>query len=163
MASSDTLLSEETVYVSHERTQREVFTSVATDLAERGLVKPEFLHNLIEREASYPTGMDMSLISPELPNIAIPHTEVEFVNTTRIVPIKLARPIAWHSMIDPAATFDVSFLFMILNASKEAQVGLLARIMDFVNGLGVERARELFGMDDPHAIYAFMAENFPTE
>lgn len=163
MSQSDPLVFEDTVYVSHQRTQEGAFSEVAEDLLAKGLVKPEFLANIIERERNYPTGLDLSPISLELPNIAIPHTEVEFVNTTRIVPVKLVNPIAWHSMIDPATSFEVSFLFMILNASKEAQVGLLAKIMDFVNGLGVERARELFSLEDPRAIYAFISQGLTLD
>ena len=46
------------------------------------------------------------------PNIAIPHTESEFVKTCRIVPVKLNHPITFHNMIAPDASFEVRFLFM---------------------------------------------------
>lgn len=150
----------DTVFVLDAGDQNGVFAQVAERLREKGLVKDAFLENIIEREAGYPTGMDMSVIDPELPNFAVPHTEVEFVNTCRIVPIKLVHPVRWHNMIDPSASFDVSFLFMILNDDPDAQVGLLAKIMDFVNGLGVDGAKSFFGLSDPASIYDFLEKNF---
>lgn len=153
----------ETTYVSEATDQGAVFAEVAEKLREKDLVKDAFLENIIEREAGYPTGMDMSPIDPRIPNFAVPHTEVEFVNTCRIVPIKLVHPVRWHNMIDPNASFDVSFLFMILNDDADAQVGLLAKIMDFVNGLGVEGARSFFALTDPDAIYGYLEEHFPEE
>ena len=66
-------------------------------------------------------------------------------------------------MIDPSQTFPVSFLFMILNDNKEAQVGILAKIMDFVNALGTDRVKELFSMTDTKAIYQLLVDNFPTD
>jgi mannitol/fructose-specific phosphotransferase system IIA component (Ntr-type) len=52
---------------------------------------------------------------------------------------------------------------MILNDNKEAQVGILAKIMDFVNALGTDRVKELFSMTDTKAIYQFLVDNFPTD
>lgn len=163
MPNKNELFSEDSVFVCNRSTQREVFTEVANRLLLNNYVSPAFLENIIEREEHYPTGMDMSVVDPELPSFAVPHTEVEYVNVRRIVPVKLVQPVEWHSMIDPSQTFDVSFLFMILNDSKEAQVGILAKIMDFVNGLGVENAKKLFSLTNTHEIYEFLVENFPTD
>ena len=163
MSNKNELFAEDTVFVCDRTSQEDVFTDVANRLLLKGYVAPAFLENIIEREKSYPTGMDMSVVDPELPSFAVPHTEVEFVNTRRIVPVKLQTPVEWHSMIDPSQTFNVSFLFMILNDSKEAQVGILAKIMDFVNSLGVESAKKLFSMTDPHQIYEFLDANFPND
>ena len=163
MSEQNDLFFEDTVFVIDRDNQTDVFTDVANRLMLKEYVAPAFLENIIEREKNYPTGMDMSIVDPDLPSFAVPHTEVEFVNTRRIVPVKLVKPVEWHSMIDPTQTFDVSFLFMILNDSKEAQVGILAKIMDFVNGLGVDNAKKLFSMTDPHEIYEFLVKNFPSD
>ena len=151
------------MFVCDRTTQEEVFTEIANKLSLKNYVAPAFLENIIEREKGYPTGMDMSVVDPELPSFAVPHTEVEFVHTRRIVPVKLTTPVEWHSMIDPSQTFPVSFLFMILNDNKEAQVGILAKIMDFVNALGTDRVKELFSMTDAKVIYQFLVDNFPAD
>ena len=153
MSAENNLFFEDTVFVCDRTTQEEVFTEIANKLSLKNYVAPAFLENI----------MDMSVVDPEFPSFAVPHTEVEFVHTRRIVPVKLTTPVEWHSMIDPSQTFPVSFLFMILNDDKEAQVGILAKIMDFVNALGTDRVKELFSMTDAKAIYQFLVDNFPAD
>lgn len=157
---AEALFSPETVYIAKSGDQQEILSTVSADLLERGLIKEGFLENLLAHEAEYPTGMNMQLIDTSAKNFAVPHTETEFVNTTRIVPIKLEHPIEWHDMLNPPETFEVSFLFMILNASKEAQTGLLARIMDFANAKGVVGLDEFFALNSTEDIYNELAESF---
>lgn len=153
----------DTIYVSNEKTQEDVFRKVYFDLREKDLVTDDFLDNLIEREQNYPTGLDMSPIDTSYPNIAIPHTEAEFVKTTRIVPIKLNHPIPFHNMINPAEEFPVAYLFMILNGKGEEQAGILARIMDFCNGTDRKQMLKFFELEDKQKIYDFLKANFPQK
>lgn len=155
------LFSLDTVYLPALGTREDVLKEVSADLLTKGLVTEGFLPNLLERERAYPTGMDLSVVDPDLPNFAAPHTECEFVRETRLVPVRLARPVAWGDMLDPSREIEVSFLFMILNKDMEAQTGILARIMDFVNGLGPQGLRDFFSLSDPAEIHAFLVERFP--
>lgn len=150
----------ETCYVLDKPSQKDVLTTVSTNLFNLDLVTDGFLPNLLEREKEYPTGMDLAPLGENVPNIACPHTETEFVKVTRIVPIKLIEPLTWHNMLDPAQTLKVSFLFMILNADMEAQTGLLARIMDFVNKLGADGLRKFCGLLDKNDIYSYLCKHF---
>lgn len=84
------LFAEDTVYISEQQDQKSVFKEIAQKLFEKGLVTEEYLDNLIDREENYPTALPLSPIDSSLPNIAIPHTESQFVNVTRIVPVKLS-------------------------------------------------------------------------
>ncbi len=54
-----------------------LLTLLANSLYEDGLVKKSFLKGVLDREAIYPTGIDM-----ETHSIAIPHTEFEHVIQT---------------------------------------------------------------------------------
>ena len=127
------LFAEDTVYISEQQDQKSVFKEIAHKLFEKGLVTEEYLDNLIDREEHYPTALPLSPIDSSLPNIAIPHTESQFVNVTRIVPVKLEHAITFHNMILPDEKLEVSFLFMILNNEEKEQAGLLAAIMGFAN------------------------------
>ena len=83
MSAESNLFFEDTVFVCDRTTQEEVFTEIANKLSLKNYVAPAFLENIIEREKGYPTGMDMSVVDPELPSFAVPHTVVEFVHTRR--------------------------------------------------------------------------------
>ena len=93
MSAKSNLFFEDTVFVCDRTTQEDVFTEIANKLSLKNYVAPAFLENIIERDKGYPTGMDMSVVDPELPSFAVPHTEVEFVHTRRIVPVKLTTPV----------------------------------------------------------------------
>jgi len=153
----------DTVYVSDKQSQEEVFDEVYQDLLKKELVTEDFLENLLERERNYLTGLDLSPVSKILPDIAIPHTESEFVLTTRIIPIKVKNEITFYNMISPSDQISASFLFMILNENGEAQAGMLANIMDFINSVDKEKLCSFFKLEDTEAIYHFLEEHFYIE
>lgn len=140
------LIHKETVFVSESDTQEKVFFEISTKLYDSGLVSPLFFENIVRREADYPTGIDLSSIASDFPCVAIPHTEAEYCLDTRIVPVKLMNPIPWHSMLDPSLTFNVTFLFMLLNNGEEEQVQMLALLMDYFNRLGNGGNQGLFNV-----------------
>ncbi len=154
------MIFEDTTYVLNVSTKEEIFEKISSDLLKKDLITESFLEKIIERERSYPTGLNMRPVNPEYPNIAIPHTESEYVKTTRIVPIKLMKPVLFNNMIDPSETLEVSFLFMILNGKGETQAGLLAQIMDFINSSNKNELLSCLNSDDPKRIYEFISNNF---
>ncbi len=159
----DSLFDSKIVYVSSGTTRQEVFEEVANDLVAKGYVKDTFLGNLNSREDAYPTGMDLSVVGSQYPNVAIPHTEANFVYKRRIVPVKLENPIEFHNMIDPTQTMNVRFLFMILNNDPEGQANVLAEIMDFLTQTPWEDLSHMFESDSSEEIFNFLRENFDEQ
>lgn len=154
------LFDKETVFILKGESQEEIFRTVANDLLEKDLVTDDFLENLLERENNFPTGIDLSVIDPKLPNIAIPHTEIEFVKTKRIIPIRLIQPIAFQNMIQPDQSLEVSFLFMILNDSATEQSNMLADIMDYLNQTDPKELGDFFESTKEEEVYEFLVDNF---
>ncbi|AVM71157.1 PTS sugar transporter subunit IIA [Streptococcus mutans] len=154
------LFSEDTVFISKQKEKEEVFKEIAGKLLERKLVTSEYINNLIEREKNYPTALSLSPIDTSLPNIAIPHTESEYVTETRIVPVKLKYPIVFHNMILPDEEVTVSFLFMILNHNESEQAGLLAGIMDFINRQSISDLKVFFNLEDSHKIFDYLKQHY---
>ncbi len=154
MSQTDTsLVHFENVYLSEGLTSEDVLREVGQQLLEKKLVKDAFIDNILEREQSYPTGLDLKVVNPRYGNIAVPHTEGEFVNTTEIIPVKLLHPVAFNNMIQPKVEIDVSILFMILNNDPEEQSQILAHIMDFINNLDEEEAIKMFESSSKEAFY----------
>ncbi|WP_019775280.1 PTS sugar transporter subunit IIA [Streptococcus sobrinus] len=154
------LIHEDTVFVSNGTDQTEIFKEIASKLLAKDLVTEDFVSNLIEREKNYPTALPLKPINLSLPNIAIPHTESEFVKDTRIVPVKLENPIIFKNMILPDQDVVVSFLFMILNHDEREQAGLLQNVMDFINRQDAEELIEFFKLENSQKIYKFLEEKF---
>jgi PTS system galactitol-specific IIA component len=154
------LIDKNLMFVVDGRSQDEVFQDVADRLLKADAVKPDFLKNLEEREKNYPTGMDMSVVNKDYPNIAIPHTEGQFVNTRKIIPVRLKQPIEFANMISPDQHFPVGFLFMILNNDPEGQANVLAQIMDFLTNADKDQLARLFNAEDTQTIFDILAPAF---
>lgn len=154
------LFDENAVFVSERTQKEEVIKEVSDKLLDMGFVKEKFLENVLLREKDYPTGIDLSVVDPELPNIAIPHTESEFVNVRKVIPVHLDNEIEFNNMIDPDKKLNVKFLFMILNDDPEGQSNILAKIMNFVTTTPLNDLKAFFKSNDTVAIYNFLNKKF---
>ena len=103
--------------------QEHLFNQVANLLEERKIVTPSYRTALIEREKSFPTGLDMEFLGKDLPNVAIPHTDIEHNLAEKVVVVRLNQA--------PDKEVEVSLLFFIINNSSSSQTNILAQLMDF--------------------------------
>lgn len=156
----DSLLDPRCIFVSSATSQLDAFVDIAHRLEALNYVKSGFLDALIARERSYPTGIDMSPLGTSVPSFAVPHTDPDYVNVTRVVPIKLANHVKWHDMVNPEAHLSINFAFMILNHSGDTQVQILSQIMDAANKLGADGLNNLFAETSEEAIYNTLSPYF---
>lgn len=152
------LFDKNNIYISDAKTKDDLFKELFYKLKKDDLVTDDFLEMVKTREKSYPTGMDMSLVDPNISNIAIPHTEPSAVKMTRIIPVKLNNNISFNNMIDPSQVLEVKFIFMILNDESGNQTNILSDIMDFITQ--TPDINNLFNIDSVDEIYKFIEENF---
>ncbi|VJZ45048.1 PTS system transporter subunit IIA [Streptococcus pneumoniae] len=106
--------------------QEQLFDQVATLLEEREIVTPTYREALITREKSFPTGLDMEFLGKDLPNVAIPHTDIVHNLAEKVVVVRLEKPVTFHNMIAPGKEVEVSLLFFIINNSSSSQTNILA-------------------------------------
>lgn len=101
----------------------ELFHVVAEDLLAKGYVTKDYIQGIIEREKNYPTG----LITPYL-NIALPHSDVQYINKAFIYVVRLENPIQVRQMGDNQL-MEVKDLFFLGIKEPSKQVGLLSTLM----------------------------------
>ncbi|WP_018662698.1 PTS sugar transporter subunit IIA [Heyndrickxia acidiproducens] len=131
MSELNQLFKQDLILFESVSTQRELFENVGAKLLEMGLVKPAYTNALIERESHYPTGLDLSVVGENTPNVAIPHTETEYCNAEQVVIVKLENEVPFYNMISPDKKLNVKFAFFILNHQKKAQTNILSSLMEF--------------------------------
>ncbi|CJC03820.1 PTS system transporter subunit IIA [Streptococcus pneumoniae] len=139
----------------------DIFTPIAaTDLGfEPGIPVIEagtYREALITREKSFPTGLDMEFLGKDLPNVAIPHTDIVHNLAEKVVVVRLEKPVTFHNMIAPDKEVEVSLLFFIINNSSSSQTNILAQLMDFFTGNG--HLEDLSKISEPEKLYAYIAE-----
>lgn len=160
MTNSKKFFVPDAVFVVDQFDQDQVLKVIYDKLLELGYVKGDFLSHIIEREHNFPTGLDTDTLGKDIPNIAIPHTEGEFVNTRLIVPVALKNPVIFHNMIKPDETLEVKFLFMLLGNNPDGQASLLANVMRFLANTPANELREVFNFTNSEAIYEFLEQKF---
>ncbi|MGY3725583.1 PTS system, galactitol-specific IIA component [Granulicatella balaenopterae] len=152
------LIDKETIYISDKMTLQAVFEEISQQLIVADLVTKDFFEHVLEREKEFPTGMDLSVVNPELPNIAVPHTEAEFVKVRRIIPVKLTHQIKFHNMIQPQEVLDAQFLFIILNNDPAGQANILAQIMNFIATTDTEVLKTVLQSENEDEIYTILSK-----
>ncbi|KRL90123.1 PTS sugar transporter subunit IIA [Lactobacillus kalixensis] len=154
------IFSRDAVFTSFQSNQDQLLKEIYDKLLDLGYVKGDFLAHIIEREHNFPTGLDTSTLGENLPNIAIPHTEGEFVNKRLIVPVALENPVVFHNMIRPDEELSVKFLFMLLETNPDGQAKLLSQVMNFLAKTPEEDLRNFLNFKDPDSIYEYLLQNF---
>ena len=107
------LFNRELVFCLDVANQEELFDQIATLLEERQIVTDSYRAALKEREKSFPTGLDMEFLGKDLPNVAIPHTDIIHNLTENIVVVRLKNPVTFHNMISPTQTVEEIILWLI--------------------------------------------------
>ena len=125
-------------------------------MEERQIVTPTYRSALIEREKSFPTGLDMEFLGKDLPYVAIPHTDIVHNLTENVVVVRLDQPVTFHNMIAPDKEVQVSLLFFIINNSSSSQTYILAQLMDFFTSNGNLEA--LSKLDSEDKLYQYITE-----
>ena len=150
------LFNKDLVFCINAKDQTDLFEQVASLLEERQIVTPTYRSALIEREKSFPTGLDMEFLGKDLPNVAIPHTDIVHNLTENVVVVRLDQPVTFHNMIAPDKEVQVSLLLFIINNSSSSQTNILAQLMDFFTSNGNLEA--LSKLDSEDKLFQYITE-----
>lgn len=125
----ETLFKEELIFLQRdERNQNDFFATTCNLLQEKGHVNDQYYGAITERERSFPTGLAFENI-----NIAIPHTETEFVNHPFVMINRLKNPIKFLEMGSTDKYIDVHDIWLLGIKDTKKQVGLLSFIVNLFN------------------------------
>ncbi|EOL50912.1 PTS sugar transporter subunit IIA [Enterococcus caccae] len=103
--------------------EEELFELIAWRLQQAGYVNSGYLEGIISREKRFPTG----LITEYL-NIALPHSDTEYIERPFIYIVRTTKPIKVKQMGDNQE-MEVSDLFFLGIKEPSKQVGLLQELM----------------------------------
>ena len=130
----------------------DVEKQLAGVLFESGYVRESYAQAIVDREASYPTGLEFGERS-----IAMPHCDIEHVNGPAICMGVLKKPVAWHRMDDPESTCNAELVIMLALNEAHAHLEMLQKVIAFVQDqelvakvIEANTADEAFALAEPH-------------
>ena len=105
----------------------EVLSSLADCLIEEKMVKPSFREAVLERENSYPTGLQFDGYG-----IALPHTDSEHVIKSQIAVMTLEKPVKFIEMGSSDKEIDVKTIFMLALKDSNQHIKILQKVMELL-------------------------------
>ncbi len=121
-------ISENLILVNAKATfKEEILNNLSKLLYKYGYVKESFNQALLEREGSYPTGLQASVAG-----VAIPHTDAKHVIKPALAIATLNTPVLFKAMDDPAKEIPVELVIVMAIKEPELQLQALQRIMKII-------------------------------
>ncbi|TDT63605.1 PTS sugar transporter subunit IIA [Fonticella tunisiensis] len=101
----------------------DLFKVLYEKLYSAGFVKESFLDGIENREAKFPTGLQLSKYGA-----AIPHTDPEHVIEPAVVVATLSQPVIFKSMENPTNDVKVNIVFMLAIKEPHMQLEMLKQM-----------------------------------
>jgi len=117
---------------SHAEKREEAIKKLVDWACEKGYVKSTYLAAVLEREKVFPTGL---ILSGKY-HVAIPHGDVEHVLKPFCAVGVLEKPVEFRFMGDPEQKVDVSVIFLLGVAKKEAVVKTVSKMVELFQKKG---------------------------
>ncbi len=89
-----------------------------------GRVKDGFVEATLRREAEMPTGLPLG---GEI-NAAIPHVDIEYVNSPALALATLTTPVVFQNMVDPEEDVPVRLVIMLALEQPKSQIEMLQQV-----------------------------------
>lgn len=109
------------------KNNKEVLSNLADYLIEEKMVKPSFKNAVLEREDSYPTGLQFDGYG-----IALPHTDSEHVIKSQIAIMTLEKPVKFIEMASSDKEIDVKTIFMLALKDSNQHIKILQKVMELL-------------------------------
>ena len=105
----------------------DVFDQVGQAFIDEGMAKESYKQALKDREAEFPTGLDVDGFG-----IAIPHTDVSHVNETGTAIAILKNPVTFTQMGTDDEFTEAKIIFMLCVKDPGAHIDKLQRIIEMI-------------------------------
>lgn len=108
-------------------TSTEVLTFVSNDMYSKGYVKEGFRESIIEREKTYPTGINSTI------NFSLCHTELSFVDSNCLYIFAPQHPILFGNMENPEINVEVEIIYVLAFKTAEDHLAALSSLIQLMN------------------------------
>jgi PTS system galactitol-specific IIA component len=103
----------------------DVLTQLGEYAIDRGFATEGYVDALLDREASFPTGLEIPTASFD---IAIPHADPEYVLEPALVLALPPEPVPFHDMNDPDDTVEVKAVLLLVAGEDDRYATFLSNL-----------------------------------
>ncbi len=137
--------------IEDAKSSSEVLSRMCDYLYKKGMVKETYEKAILDRETSFPTGLNTGGI-----NIAIPHCDVCNVNEAAICVGILKPDVDFRTMDEPDNTVPVSLVIMLVLTEPHGHLEMLQRIVELIQNQ--EDVRKIVTSQDKNQVAAIIEQ-----
>lgn len=133
-------------------TNTEVLSEMTDYLCSQGIVKDTYKKAILDRELSFPTGLNTRGI-----NVAIPHADICHVNKASICVAVLKEPVLFRAMDEPDSEIPVSLVIMLALTEAHGHIEMLQKIVKLIQNQ--QTMKEIVETDDMRRVNQIVCEH----
>lgn len=128
-------LKESLIFLNSDETcRKEILKKMGDALTGEGYAQTTYVQALLQREQSFPTGLDIQGIG-----VAIPHTDPRHVKKEGVALAVLKEPVMFRHMEDEGIQVAVRLIFMLTVLDPEAHLKRLQCVLSIIQDTEVLR------------------------
>lgn len=146
-------LTEKLIFTQNQyASSSDLFQAVYDVALKADYVREDFLDRVKEREATFPTGIQLENLG-----VAIPHTDAECVLEEFVAVVVNREPVAFQSMEDITVTVPASLVFVLGLNQPHAQLEMLQSLMGLLQN--EELLKELLAATSAEDVLTIVNKN----
>lgn len=146
-------LTEKLIFTQNQyASSSDLFQAVYDVALKADYVREDFLDRVKEREATFPTGIQLENLG-----VAIPHTDAECVLEEFVAVVVSREPVAFQSMEDITVTVPASLVFVLGLNQPHAQLEMLQSLMGLLQN--EELLKELLAATSAEDVLTIVNQN----
>ena len=113
------------IYLNRDFSDREeMFNEIGTVLIEKGMVKPAYIEEILKREESFPTGIDLGYMQ-----VAMPHVEAKHVNDNAMFVVTTKKGVEFENAEDDGIV-NSKIIFGLIVKDSEKHLDFLMKLVE---------------------------------
>ena len=140
------------IYLNQDFSDRkDMFTYIGTELINLGLVKPEYIEKILEREENFPTGIDLGYMQ-----VAMPHVESQYVNDNAIFIVTSKKGVEFENAEDDGIV-NAKIIFGLIVKNSEEHIDFLMKLTVLFQK--EEVLKDIYNLNDQDKVIEILKEN----
>ena len=140
------------IYLNRDFSDREeMFNEIGTVLIEKGMVKPAYIEEILKREESFPTGIDLGYMQ-----VAMPNVEAKHVNDNAMFVVTTKKGVEFENAEDDGIV-NSKIIFGLIVKDSEKHLDFLMKLVELYQKEDV--LKKIYDSNDVEEVMTILKQN----
>ena len=140
------------IYLNRDFSDREeMFNEIGTVLIEKGMVKPAYIEEILKREESFPTRIDLGYMQ-----VAMPHVEAKHVNDNVMFVVTTKKGVEFENAEDDGIV-NSKIIFGLIVKDSEKHLDFLMKLVELYQKEDV--LKKIYDSNDVEEVMTILKQN----